>query len=59
MSLHLKWGIKLFVAMFTLCEVTKVNILLFAAVYMTLDVHHGLDIVVQHFITIPALQTKK
>ena len=56
MSLHFKWCVELFVAVFTLAEVTEVNVLLFAAVDVTLDVHHRLDVVIQHLGAVPALQ---
>jgi len=55
MCLHFKRGIKLFIAMFTLCKVTKVKVMLFSTVNMTLNVHHCLHIVVQHLRTIPTL----
>lgn len=55
MRLHLKWCIELLVAVFTLCKVTEVKVDLSLRIYVTLDVHHGCHIVVQHLVTIPAL----
>ena len=57
-SLHLEGRVKLAVAVLTLREVAEVNVLLLTGVYVTLDVHHGLDVVVQHLITVPALENK-
>ena len=41
--------------MFTLGQVTQVKVLLLLTVNVTLEVHHGLDIVVEHFGAHPAL----
>ena len=57
-GLHLEGRVKLAIAVLTLREVAEVNVLLLTGVYVTLDVHHGLDVVVQHLITVPALETK-
>ena len=58
-GLHLEGRVKLPVAVLTLREVAEVNVLLLTGVYVTLDVHHGLDVVVQHLITVPALENKE
>lgn len=55
MGLHLKRCVELSVAVFTLCEVTQINVLLFTGVYVTLYVHHCLDVVIQHLIAVPTL----
>lgn len=54
-SLHLKWCIKLFVTMFALGQITEIQVLLFFTINMTLHMHHGANIVIQHLRTIPTL----
>lgn len=55
-ALHIEWGVELFEAMFALCEVGEVEILLFLTVNMPLHVKHHAQVVVQHFVTIPTLK---
>lgn len=56
MALHLKWSVKVLVAVLALGEVCEVEVLLLLTVYVALHVHHQPDIVVQHFVAVPALK---
>jgi hypothetical protein len=56
MALHLKWRAELLITMVALRQVSQIKILLFLRINVTLNVRHQTYVVIQHFVTIPALK---
>ena len=56
MALHLKGCVELFVAMFTLCDIGQIYILLLLRINVALHMHHDPHVVVQHLVAVPTLQ---
>ena len=57
--LHLKWRIKLLIAMLALRQVTEIQMLLLVVINMPLHMHHNTHVVVQHLVAIPTLRENK
>ena len=55
MTLHLEGRVKLLVAVFALCEVTEVEVLLLLVINVALHMLHDPQVVVQHLVAVPAL----